>query len=91
MKTSELLLVSQMEQWGVPKQRMACSSSLLMDGFVSLTSNLEAKQPVNIWRDSGAFQSVIFAGPSAVSALGFGAVVEEFGGRYCTTPETRSV
>jgi len=31
----------------------------LMDGYVSLTSNPEAKQPVKIWRDCWAFQSVI--------------------------------
>ena len=54
----------------------------LMDGYVSLTSNPEAKQPVKIWRDSGAFQSVILQDLlpfTAVSGLCSSAVIEGFG------------
>jgi hypothetical protein len=41
------------------KSELPGSSSFLMDGCVSLVTDPQTKQPIKIWRDSGAFQSLI--------------------------------
>lgn len=70
------------------KSDVACSSLFLMDGFVSLASDPNNKCPIKIWRDSGAFQSVILQGVlpfSEQSELKCSAIVQGFGG-YLTLP-----
>lgn len=71
------------------KVKLAGSSSFLMDGFVSLDSDSSKRLPIKIWRDTGAFQSLIlqdFLPFSEKSSLGSNALVEGFGGGYLHLP-----
>ncbi|XP_027128228.1 uncharacterized protein LOC109142602 [Larimichthys crocea] len=71
------------------KKELAGSSAFLMDGFVSLESDPSNRQPVKIWRDSGAFQSLILKDVlqfTEESALGSSVLVEGFGGGYLSCP-----
>lgn len=72
----------------VQKCELAGSSSFLMDGFVSL-GHSTTKKPIKIWRDTGAFQSLIlhyFLQFTDQSALGSNALVQGFGGGYLSLP-----
>ena len=65
------------------KSELPDSSSFLMDGFVSLVTDPSTKQPIKIWRDSGAFQSLILQDRlpfSDQSKLGSSVLVQGFGG-----------
>lgn len=65
------------------------SSSFMMDGFVSLTDAPESKQAIKIWRDTGAFQSLILDGVlpfSEKSSLHSSAIVQGFGGGFVNAP-----
>jgi len=67
---------------------LAGSSSFMMDGFVSLTDAPESRQAIKIWRDTGAFQSLILGGVLPVSeksALHSSAIVQGFGGGFVNT------
>ncbi|XP_073721213.1 uncharacterized protein [Misgurnus anguillicaudatus] len=71
------------------KDHLAGSSVFLMDGVVCLSSDPEFKQPIKIWRDTGAFQSVILQDilPFAErSALGSEVLVKGFGADYLSMP-----
>lgn len=60
-----------------------------MDGFVSLVFDSAARKPINIWRDSGAFQSLILQDVlqfSDKSAVGSNSIVEGFGGGHLSLP-----
>lgn len=43
----------------IAKCELAGSVPFLMDGFVSLVCDPSSRKPIKIWRDSGAFQSLI--------------------------------
>lgn len=60
-----------------------------MDGFVSLISDAMSRRSIKIWRDSGAFQSLILQDVlqfSDQSAVGSNAIVERFGGGHLSLP-----
>ena len=72
----------------VQKCELAGSSSFLMDGFVSL-GHSTTKKPIKIWRDTGAFQSLIlhdFLQFTDQSALGSNALVQGFWGGGLSVP-----
>ena len=61
----------------------------LTDGFVSLNSDPEIKCPIKIWRDTGAFQSVMLHNVlpfTEKSALGSHALVKGFGEGFLMLP-----
>ena len=71
------------------KSELPGSSSFLMDGCVSLVTDPSTKQPIKIWRDSGAFQSLILQDLLPFtdrSKLGSSALVQGFGGGYLSLP-----
>ena len=62
-------------------------SFFLTDGFVSLNTDPEIKCPIKIWRDTGAFQSVMLHNVlpfTEKSALGSHALVKGFGEGFLT-------
>uniref|UniRef100_A0A8C5CMP6 CCHC-type domain-containing protein n=1 Tax=Gadus morhua TaxID=8049 RepID=A0A8C5CMP6_GADMO len=64
------------------KSELPGSSSFLMDGCVSLVTDPSTKQPIKIWRDSGALQSLILQELlpfSEQSKLGSSVLVQGFG------------
>ncbi len=80
----------------VPSEKVECkngelagSSSFLMDGFVCLSSDPEHRQAIKIWRDTGAFQSVILQDVlpfNENSAQGSEVIVKGFGGGFLSMP-----
>ncbi len=79
-----------------PSEKLECkngelagSSSFLMDGFVCLSSDPEHRQDIKIWRDTGAFQSVILQDVlpfNENSAQGSEVIVKGFGGGFLSMP-----
>ncbi len=60
-----------------------------MDGFVCLSSDPEQRQAIKIWRDTGAFQSVILQDVLSFnekSAQGSEVIVKGFGGGCLSVP-----
>lgn len=83
LKTVEIATSAGLGQHQPEKQKLPPSSSFLMDGFVSLNSDRNSLKPIKIWRDFGAFQSLIlsdFLPFNDKSSLGTHALVEGFGG-----------
>ena len=83
LKTVKNCAVIQDMDQPAQKSELPGSSSFLMDGCVSLVTDPSTKQPIKIWRDSGAFQSLILQDLlpfTDQSKLGSSALVQGFGG-----------
>ena len=83
LKTVKNCAVIQDMDQSAQKSELPGSSSFLMDGCVSLVTDPSIKQPIKIWRDSGAFQSLILQDLllfTDQSKLGSSALVQGFGG-----------
>ncbi len=76
----------------VPSEKVECKNGgiswliIIFDGcFVCLSSDSEHRQDIKIWRDTGAFQSVILRDVLSFnekSAQGSAVVVKGFGGGF---------
>uniref|UniRef100_A0A9J8CV35 Gypsy retrotransposon integrase-like protein 1 n=1 Tax=Cyprinus carpio carpio TaxID=630221 RepID=A0A9J8CV35_CYPCA len=84
-----LPLASSVANVACKNRELAGSSSFLMDGCVCLSSDPENRQAVKIWRDTGAFQSVILYDVLSFnekSAQGSEVIVKGFGGGFLSMP-----
>lgn len=89
IKTVKGSAVTPVMEHPTQKRELAGSSAFLMDGFVSVESDSLSERPIKIWRDSGAFQSLIledFLQFTDESALGSSVLVEGFGGGHLICP-----